>query len=64
MRRLQVVLDEMVSWEQEVFEKEYSDMNWFKGKQSKHVKELQNGKKQEGLGKFFPHSILMPTHLT
>ena len=30
--RLQVVLDEMVSWEQEVFKKEYSDLNWFKGK--------------------------------
>jgi 5'-3' exonuclease len=26
-RRLQVTLDEMVSWEQEIFEKEYSDMN-------------------------------------
>lgn len=27
----------MVSWEQEVFEKEYSeDLNWFKGKQAKH----------------------------
>jgi 5'-3' exonuclease len=59
-RRLQVVLDEMVSWEQEVFEKEYSDMNWFKGKQSKHVKE--NGKKQEGLCKSFLHSVLMPIH--
>lgn len=34
-RRLQVVLDEMVSWEQEVFEKEYSDLNWFKGKHAR-----------------------------
>ena len=37
----------MVSWEQEVFEKEYSeDLNWFKGKQAKHVKGLQNSKKK------------------
>lgn len=48
-RRLQVVLDEMVSWEQEIFEREYSDMNWFKGKQAKYVKEVNNGKRREGL---------------
>lgn len=48
-----MVLDEMVSWEQEVFEKEYSDLNWFKGKQAKHVRELQSSKKQDGLGGVF-----------
>ncbi len=42
-----MVLDKIVSWEQEVFEKEYSDLNWFKGKQAKHVKELQNSKKKK-----------------
>ena len=56
-----MVLDEMVSWEQEIFEKEYSDLNWFKGKQSKHVKELQNNKKQEGLGEAFLNLNLIPT---
>ncbi|KAI0303658.1 exonuclease II [Multifurca ochricompacta] len=40
-KRLQVILDEMVEWEKEVFEKEYGDINWFKGKQSKHIKELE-----------------------
>ena len=48
--RLQLVLDEMAHWEQEVFEKEYADINWYKGKQREHVKQLENGKKQNGLG--------------
>lgn len=52
-KRLQLVLDEMESWEQEIFEKEYSDMNWFKGKQSKYAKGPTNGKKHEGLGMYF-----------
>jgi 5'-3' exoribonuclease 1 len=41
MRRLQVALDKMARWEQEVFEKEYADVNWYKGKQAKHVKEME-----------------------
>jgi len=53
-KRLQLVLDEMAQWEQEVFEKEYSDMNWYKGKQDKHVKQLDNGRKKGGLGKSPP----------
>ena len=48
--RLQLVLDEMAHWEQEVFEKEYADINWYKGKQREHAKQLENGKKQNGLG--------------
>ena len=40
----------MTLWEREIFEKEYSDMNWFKGKQAKHVKETEKGKQQAGLG--------------
>ncbi|KAF9778851.1 exonuclease II [Thelephora terrestris] len=36
--RLQVLLDRMQEWEQEIFQREYSDMNWIKGKQSKHSK--------------------------
>jgi 5'-3' exoribonuclease 1 len=35
--RLQVVLDEMSRWEQEVFEREYADVNWFKGKQAEYA---------------------------
>lgn len=50
-KRLQLVLDEMAQWEQEVFEKEYADMNWYKGKQRKHVEEMENGRKQAGLSK-------------
>jgi 5'-3' exoribonuclease 1 len=52
-KRLQVVLDEMGQWEQEVFEKEYADMNWYKGKQAKHVKEMEMGRKRSKLGESF-----------
>jgi 5'-3' exoribonuclease 1 len=38
MQRLQLLIDGMAEWEQEIFEKEYADMNWFKGKQSQHAK--------------------------
>lgn len=40
----------MAQWEQEVFEKEYADMNWYKGKQAKHVKEMEQGRKRSKLG--------------
>jgi len=43
------VLDEMAQWELEVFEKEYSDMNWYKGKQRKHVEQMENGRKRAAL---------------
>lgn len=49
-KRLQVVLDEMAVWERDVFEKEYSDMNWYKGKQPKHVKEMELARKRNQLG--------------
>ncbi|KAI0707261.1 exonuclease II [Earliella scabrosa] len=45
-KRLQVILDEMAEWEREVFEKEYADLNWYKGKQAKHVKEMEMGRKR------------------
>lgn len=48
-KRLQVILNEMAEWEQEVFEKEYSDLNWYKGKQAKHVKEMEMGRKRQKL---------------
>ena len=49
-RRLQVVLDEMIIWEREVFEREYSDLNWYKGKQAKHVKDMEIARKRNKLG--------------
>ncbi|XP_006459675.1 hypothetical protein AGABI2DRAFT_184268 [Agaricus bisporus var. bisporus H97] len=49
VKRLQVILDEMARWEQDVFEKEYADLNWFKGKQAKHVKEMEMGRKRSSL---------------
>lgn len=33
VKRLQVLLDEMAIWERDVFEKEFADLNWYKGKQ-------------------------------
>jgi hypothetical protein len=33
-----------------VFEKEYADMNWYKGKQAKHTKEMEMGQKRSKLG--------------
>ncbi|KAH9481103.1 5'-3' exoribonuclease 1 [Psilocybe cubensis] len=47
-KRLQIVLDEMAQWEEEVFQREYADMNWYKGKQDKHVKKLENGGPKRG----------------
>ncbi|KAI5988596.1 exonuclease II [Pisolithus albus] len=40
-KRLQRILDEMVAWERKVFEREYADQSWFKGKQRKHLKEIE-----------------------
>jgi 5'-3' exoribonuclease 1 len=47
------VLDEMTHWEREVFEKEYSDLSWYKGKQAKHVKVVEKDKQRVGLGTIF-----------
>ncbi|KAK7056414.1 exonuclease II Exo2 [Paramarasmius palmivorus] len=49
MPRLQRILDEMATWEQEVFEREYADMGWFKGKQSKELEKLEQARKNKGL---------------
>ena len=48
--RLQVILDEMAEWEREVFEKEFADLNWYKGKQAKHVKAMEDARKRSKLG--------------
>ena len=48
-KRLQVVLDKMGHWEREISEKEYADMNWYKGKQAKHVKEMKMGENGRNL---------------
>lgn len=50
MKRLQVVLAEMRIWEREIFEKEYADANWFKGKQRKHGREIEMARRRTGLG--------------
>jgi len=52
MKRLQRIMDEMTLWEREVFEKEYADLNWFKSKQSKHVKNMEAAKKRSQLGSY------------
>ena len=40
----------MAEWEREIFEKEYADLNWYKGKQAKHVKEMENARRRNKLG--------------
>ena len=49
-QRLQMVLGEMEIWEREVFEREYADLNWYKGKQTKFVKEMENARNRSKLG--------------
>ncbi|KAF7981258.1 hypothetical protein HWV62_34139 [Athelia sp. TMB] len=54
VKRLQSILDEMALWERDVFEKEFSDLSWYKGKQREKggkgkTKEVESAKKQEGL---------------
>ena len=51
-KRLQDILDEMGHWERVIFEKEYADMNLYKGKRGKHVKEMERGRKWSKLGKY------------
>ncbi|KAH8101020.1 exonuclease II [Cristinia sonorae] len=48
-KRLQVILDEMAEWEKEIFQKEYADVNWYKGKQAKHVKEMEAARNRNKL---------------
>lgn len=56
MKRLQVVLDEMRIWEREIFEKEYADASWFKGRQRKHGNEIEMAPKRTGLGLLLFHA--------
>lgn len=70
VKRLQVILDEMARWEQDIFEKEYADVNWLKGKQAKHVKEMEMSRKRSSLGNnfffffqsFFQHLTQFPQY--
>jgi 5'-3' exoribonuclease 1 len=48
-------------WEQEVFEREYADLNWYKGKQSKHVKDMEVARKKAGNGGYIPFSPMLNT---
>jgi 5'-3' exoribonuclease 1 len=49
---LQVILDEMGYGERELFAKECAVMNWYKGKQAKHVNEMEMGRKRLKLDKY------------
>ena len=48
--------------ELQAYEKEHSDMNWFKGKQEKHVKEMEMGRKRSKLGKFTSYQYTNHAH--
>ncbi|CAE6424286.1 unnamed protein product [Rhizoctonia solani] len=47
--RLQMVLDELATWEVDVFEKETSDSQWYKGKQRKHQQQAAERAKSKPL---------------
>ncbi|KEP50583.1 putative exonuclease Kem1 [Rhizoctonia solani 123E] len=47
--RLQMVLDELATWEVDVFEKETSDSQWYKGKQRKHQQQAADKAKTKPL---------------
>ena len=52
--RLQSIMNEMADWERDIFEKEFSDINWYKGKQAKHVKQTKtSAQKTGGLGALY-----------
>jgi 5'-3' exoribonuclease 1 len=57
-KRLQVILNEMIEWEKEVFEKEFGDLNWLKGKQDKHLKQLEREKKRNPLVLTTPQRLI------
>ncbi|CAE6444875.1 unnamed protein product [Rhizoctonia solani] len=47
--RLQLILDELATWEVDVFEKETSDSQWYKGKQRKHQQQAAEKSKSKPL---------------
>lgn len=53
----------MQEWEQEIFQREYSDMNWIKGKQSKHSQPIQSTNSTVGRLFFSPSSAPAHPHL-
>lgn len=50
----------MQEWEQEIFQHEYSDMSWIKGKQSKHSKPGPNS--NSAVGPLSPLPSVAPAH--
>ncbi len=48
--RLQLVLNELASVELEIFEKEYADLNWYKGKQQKEIAAMEAARSRGQLG--------------
>jgi 5'-3' exoribonuclease 1 len=50
----------MQEWEQEIFQREYSDMTWIKGKQSKYSQPTQSTNSTVGRSYLYPSSV--PTH--
>ncbi len=55
LERLQLVLDELAKSELEIFEKEYADLNWFKGKQQKAIAAMEAARSRGKLGETTAH---------
>ncbi len=45
------MLGELAKHEVDTFESEYADMNWFKGKQKKHIDAMEKARARNKLGK-------------
>jgi len=50
VQRLQLVLNELSTFEKDIFEKEYADSNWHKGSGKKNVPALEMARNKGKLG--------------
>lgn len=55
--RLQMLLDELAKLELDVFEKEFADGNWYKGKQHKEIAAMEIARKSGKLGECLDFAI-------
>ena len=51
LSRLQMMLDELAKFEVEMFEEEYADANWYKGRQQKEIQAMEKARKKGKMGR-------------
>lgn len=50
VKRLQLVLNELSTFEKDIFEKDYADANWHKGSNKKNVPAMEIARNRSKLG--------------